>query len=278
MKNNPLVSVIVVSKNSSETIGACLLSIKNQNYPNIELILVDNKSKDNTILISRKYTDTIFNKGPERSAQRNYGAIKSTGDFVCFIDSDMELEEDVVSKAIEAIKLSNAKILVLPELSIGFGFWAKCKALERSFYLNVDWMEAARFFDSKIFKEFNGFDEENTGTEDFDLPQRIKTKYGDKIESRIDCFIKHNERNLSLYKTLRKKFYYAQNLNEYKKNNLIKLKKQSSILQRYSLFFKDYNKLFKNPIVGIGMLFMKTSEFIAGGFGYLLSNVLKNKK
>lgn len=77
--NQPLVSVIVPTYNSEKFIGACLESIKNQMYTNIELIVVDNNSTDKTKEIAWRYTDKVFNKGPERSAQRNFGAKNSIG-------------------------------------------------------------------------------------------------------------------------------------------------------------------------------------------------------
>ena len=56
-------------------IDACLRSIQNQSYfiESLEIIVVDNNSSDKTRDIARRYTDKIFIKGPERSAQRNYG-------------------------------------------------------------------------------------------------------------------------------------------------------------------------------------------------------------
>lgn len=42
-------------------------------------------------------------------------------------------------------------------------------------------------------------------------------------------------------------------------------------MRRYQLFFSQSKKLFQNPILGLGMLFLKTSEFAAGGVGYILS-------
>jgi glycosyltransferase involved in cell wall biosynthesis len=59
---NPLVSLIIPTYNSSKTIEDCLKSIKNQNYENIELIVVDNNSKDNTKEIALKYTNKVYNK------------------------------------------------------------------------------------------------------------------------------------------------------------------------------------------------------------------------
>ena len=63
--DNPLVSVIVPTKNSSKTLEACLRSIKEQSYKNIEIIVVDNNSIDDTKESAKKYTDKVFNFGPE---------------------------------------------------------------------------------------------------------------------------------------------------------------------------------------------------------------------
>jgi glycosyltransferase involved in cell wall biosynthesis len=271
------VSVIIPTKNSSSTLEKCLLSIKNQSYNNVEIIVVDNNSTDNTKGISRKFTNYVFNYGPERSAQRNHGVLQSSGDYVLIIDSDMQLEENVVLDSVKLMNDENILGIVIPEESFGIGFWAQCKKLERSFYVGIPWMEAARFFRKDTFTEIHGYDEENTGTEDYDLPQRIQLKYGKNSISHIDSYIMHDEGDISLIRTCKKKFYYAKRLTKYHaiSANQENFKKQSSIIQRYFLFFSNPIKLFKNPIIGIGMLFMKTNEFFFGGLGYLLKKDLE---
>lgn len=267
----PLLSVIVPTRNSEATIGACLKSVKSQTYKNLEIIIVDNNSLDNTKKIARQFTELIFNKGPERSAQRNYGAANSKGNYLLFIDSDMILEEKVAEDCIKVSTDKNIGAVIIPEESFGKGFWAKCKALERSFYLRVDWIEAVRFIPKRVFNEFHGFDENLVSAEDWDLNQRIKKKY--KI-SRIDSFIKHDEGSLSLIQLLRKKMYYGSQLRNYssKKENSQDFKSQSSVIKRYRLFFADPKKLFTNPSVGLGMLFMKTCEFMSMALGYVLKS------
>lgn len=274
MKTNPLISVIVSTKNEEKNINSCLKSIKNQTYKNLEIIVVDNNSQDKTVKIAKKYTKLVFNKGPERSAQRNFGVLKAKGKYFLFIDSDMELSKEVVEDCIQLVE--NYKTVggvIIPEESVGEGFWTKCKALERSFYIGIDWIEAPRFFPKKIFNEFKGYDEKQTGTEDYDLPQRIKQRMGEKSISRVNSFIYHHEGRLKLWYTLKKKYYYAKTANVYakKKSNKAYFNKQANILERYKLFFSRPKKLFKNPLVGLGMLFMKTTEFAAGGLGYFLS-------
>lgn len=104
----------------------------------------------------------------------------------------------------------------------------------------------------------------------WDLSQRIG-KLG-KIE-RIREFIYHKEGKISLTKTVKKKFYYSKHLARYatKEINKNSASSQLNILARYKLFFSRPKKLFKNPILGFGMIFMKTCEFDSGGFGYIIS-------
>lgn len=269
----PLISIIVPTKNSELFLKQCLRSIKSQTYKNFEIIVVDNYSTDRTYEIARKYTKLVFRQGPERSAQRNFGANKSRGEYVLFIDSDMELSVDVVKHCAQQVEdyVGQKKLggIIIPEKSTGVGFWAKCKALERSFYVGVDWIEAARFFPKDIFIKVNGFDEKLTSGEDWDLSQRIRNKYA---LARIGSFIYHNEGKLMLSETIRKKYYYAKKISPYLKKNSSKNNrdKQMSIIKRYKLFFSNPKKLFSDPAVGIGMLFMKTTEFGVGGIGYLL--------
>lgn len=274
MKKDPLVSVLVHTRNSQRTIKKHLESIKGQLYKNIEIILVDNNSTDSTVNIAKKFTQKTYNFGPERSAQRNFAAKKAEGKYLLVPDSDMILGRKVVSQCVSLIlKDSRIKAVIIPEESIGTGFWTECKILERSFYLGTDWIESVRFFDRKTFEDLSGYDEENTGTEDFDLSQRIVKKYGKEAIGRIKEFILHDEGEISLIQQLKKKFYYAQNLNVYKKNNLDYYKIQIDIIKRYSLFFSDPKKLLKNPLVSIGLFFLKTLEFIAGGLGFLKGNM-----
>lgn len=271
--NNIFVSIIVPTKNSAKFLGECLESIKNQTYQNIELIVVDNNSTDNTKEIARKYTGKVFNQGHERSAQRNFGVVQSNGEYVLIIDSDMKLSEKVVENCVIKIE-SNKKIvgIIIPEESFGEGFWAQCKKLERSFYVGVDWMEAARFFRKETYEEVGGYDENMVSGEDWDLSQRIE-KLG-RID-RVNEFIFHNEGKISLWKTMRKKLYYAHQFSIYLKKNKQerKMKSQAGILTRYWLFLSQPMKLFKNPFIGIGMLFMKTCEFGFGGMVYLMIRI-----
>ena len=273
MNDLPIVSIIVPTRDSSQFLEACLVSIKEQTYPNIELIVVDNNSTDATKEIAQKYTDKVFNQGPERSAQRNFGAKESSGEYLVFIDSDMTVSPEVVSEAVQVITANlNLVGVVIPEESFGEGFWAKCKKLERSFYVGVSWIEAARFFKKSVFTAIGGYNSDMVSGEDWDISQRIESQ--GKL-GRVGSYIFHNEGTINLWKTLQKKYYYAQKFSQYTSANVgnVNTSKQTGLVSRYMLFFKQPKKLFQDPILGLGMLFMKTCEFGFGGVGYVTEKI-----
>lgn len=131
-------------------------------------------------------------------------------------------------------------------------------------------MEAARFFYRKDFNDAGGYDVKMVSGEDWDLSQRIEAK--GKL-ARTTAYIHHNEGRISLFKTIKKKLYYAKLFASYTANSgsQDKVQQQTNLLGRYKLFLSQPKKLFRNPILGIGMLFMKTCEFGFGGIGYLIA-------
>ncbi len=264
--------MIVPTYNSASVLHACLASITSQSYPNIELIVVDNNSKDATKSIAKKFTEKVYSKGPERSAQRNYGVSVSSGEYLLLIDSDMELGLQVVEQSVNAFTQDNSLVaIVIPEESFGESYWAKCRRLERSFYLNVEWMEAARAFRRSAYMSAKGYDESMVSGEDWDLAQRLANQ---GKSGRIQDYIRHNEGNLKLVDDLKKKFFYAQEIKHYTsaKSNIKNIKRQTNLMHRYILFLSDPKKLFINPALGIGVLILKGLEFTVGALGYLLSS------
>lgn len=270
---SPLVSIIITTKNEEEYISHLLESIRKQAYKTVETIVVDNNSTDKTKAIAKSFGVSVFEKGPERSAQRNFGALKAKGAYLLFLDADMELTPQVVEECVDLIYKDKLCGVVIPEQSFGIGFWAKCKALERSFYLGVPWIESARFYQRTIFQDLGGYDETLTGPEDFELSQRCKQLFGVKSIGSISSFILHNEGKLSLWGSLKKKYYYGKKMSQYQKKESAKgyFYKQANIFTRYGLFFQKKRIILGNPIVFMGMLIMKALEMGAILLGKLFS-------
>lgn len=262
---NPLVSVVITTKNEEKDIGRFLESMKKQSYENIESIVVDNNSKDKTKEIARKYTKKIYNKGPERSVQRNFGVSKAKGKYVLILDADMELTKNVVKSCIEVITDSKHKALIVPEKTVGDNFMAKVRDFEREMYMGDLTIEVARFFEKGVFKKFGGYDADLTGTEDYDLPKRISEKYSIGWSKE---YILHHEENLTLFKQLKKKFYYANRSALYVDKHPDLIKTQGNMLFRKA-YFRNWKKFIKKPLLGVSFIFIRVLETTAAISGYI---------
>ncbi len=269
--SKPIVSIIITTKNEALVIERLLKSILNQSYKNIETIVVDNKSSDSTKQIARKYTKHVYDFGPERSAQRNYGAKAAKGEYVFFLDADMELSKDVVKECVVRMQ-KNKKLggVSIPEESMTTTFWEKVKGYERSFYVDDpnEKTDAARFFSRKVFDELGGYDQSITGPEDWDLPERMMKK-GYKTE-KIDKFIYHYERVPNPFKLAQKKYYYALTSHRYLKKHNIPVFSQKTIYFLRPTFYRQWKKLLIHPVLTLAMFFMFFVEQFGGGMGFLV--------
>jgi glycosyltransferase involved in cell wall biosynthesis len=258
-----LVSVVVPTRNSERTLDACLKSIRLQVHEPIELIVVDNHSTDDTLRIARQYCDIVEIAGPERSAQRNHGARLAHGDYLLFIDSDMTLAAQVVGDCLNAARTINAPGVIIPEVSVGEGFLAQCRALERSCYAGDDAIEAARFFPRLSFEESDGFDEKLTAFEDWDLSVRISA--GRRFP-RTASYITHDEGRLRLGAALAKKRNYGASFHYYwRKHGRSSLSQANPIFR--TAFIRNWRRLLHHPVLTIGFLSLKTLEAGAGIWG-----------
>jgi len=260
-----LVSIIITTKNSARTLEACLRSVRDQTYRPIEIIVVDNHSADETLAIAKKYADRVLQAGPERCAQRNAGIRESTGEYVCIIDSDMTLQNDVIEKCVAAIS-RESEAVVIPERSFGVGFWSACKAAERECYLEDENTTGARFFTRRVLDEVGFYDETFIGGEDWDLS--IRATNGLK-PSFAQSLILHDEGRQSFIGLCRKKFYYGAGLRIFiKKHGADALRRLQPM--RPALL-RGLARIFRKPLIGAGFVVMKSGELAAVLLGMLLN-------
>ena len=201
------VSFVVPTKNAARTIAACVRSLRQQAYPSIEIILVDNHSSDRTCEIAAEYVDQVIVAGPERCAQRNIGAAASTGEIVVFVDADMVLEPGIAAEAALLIGAGELDALVLPEQAFGENFFAECRSLEKRLYLGDPSVEAARAIRRSLFDAVGGWDETLTAGEDWDLSDRLRAA-GCRM-GRTAGQVWHDEGTVRLFAQFKKKRYYG---------------------------------------------------------------------
>ena len=253
--STPTVSFVVPTRNSARTIAACVLSLRNQTYASVEVVVVDNESTDDTAERALAAgADRVVIAGPERCAQRNRGAAESRGEFVVFIDSDMVLEPAIASQIVEQFEQHpELGALIIPEHSFGDGFWTRCSVLEKSLYVGNESVEAARAFRREVFDAVGGWNENLTAAEDWDLDDRIRA-HG-VIVGRVDAFIWHDEGKLRLRGTFGKKRYYGQWIAAY----LDAHDDGSRRIRRSGLLDKK-GDLMRHPILTGGMVTLKSVE------------------
>lgn len=110
------VSIIIPVYNGQNTIGRTLSMILQSSYTNIEIIVVNDGSSDNSIDVCKKFQkedNRIFvytkDNGGVASA-RNYGVEHSTGKYLCFCDQDDYVERDMYLEMIKKISQDNSEI------------------------------------------------------------------------------------------------------------------------------------------------------------------------
>lgn len=269
MPEKDLVSVIIPTKNSGRTLENCIRSVVSQSYTRTEIIIVDAFSTDNTREIAESYCAKIVKSSAEISGSRNIGAQKSSGKFILSLDADMELTRNVIDDCVKKAQ-QGYDAVIIPEESVGRGFWSRCRALEKSLYIGDDAMEAARFFRESTFNSVNGYDADLLFGEDKDLDIRTR-RAGFKI-ARIDSLIKHHEGRLTLREALSKKERYGKTIDRYQIKHPEEARQQLSIIR--PPFARNWRRLLNDPLSAVGLVILKTCELGAIEFGFLKSRSL----
>lgn len=110
------ISVIVPVYNSEGTLDKCVTSLLDQTYNDVEVILVDNCSSDNSYRICQEFKKNNKNvlcfslKSRGVSNARNFGISKSRGDYITFVDSDDYIDASAFEKVINEMEGANANV------------------------------------------------------------------------------------------------------------------------------------------------------------------------
>jgi glycosyltransferase involved in cell wall biosynthesis len=253
------VSVVVTTRNSGQTLGACLGSIRAQTYPAIELVVVDNHSSDETLDTAGKYADQVVTIGPERSAQRNHGASLNHAGLLLFIDADMVLDPEVIAEGVRLLESSGLPAVVIPEETVGEGFWTACRSLERGCYTGDDTIEAARLYTRDAFDTAGGFDIEMNGGEDWDLSRRVAR--GRRLP-RTRAMIHHDEGRTRLRTVYTKRRYYAPGYLAFVRKHGRGAIAQGNPIFR-AAYARNWRTLARHPLLTAGMFTLKAVELAA---------------
>jgi glycosyltransferase involved in cell wall biosynthesis len=187
MKNPPLVSVILPAYNRAWTLKDAIDSVLDQDYPNIELIVIDDGSTDNTQKLLFSYKEKLMiltQKNAGVSAARNAGIKKSKGEFIALLDSDDAWDKKKISCQVEFFS-KNPEALICQTEEI----WIRNKKrvnpkikhkkpsgmiFEKSLHLCLV-SPSAVMMRRELFDIKGLFNEEFTVCEDYDLWLRVSS-------------------------------------------------------------------------------------------------------
>lgn len=253
---DPDATVIVTTKNVERTLAACLRSVRAQDHPSLEILVVDNHSTDRTGQIAAELADRVLVAGPERSAQRNLGVREARGTWVLWIDADMVLAPDVLSSSIAEAESTGAVAVSVPERTVGDGFWTACRTLERSCYLDDPALFNPRLLRRDYLLGLGGFDVTMAGPEDADL--RLRLRADGAVVSHVAAMIDHDEGRLTLAEVARKRVYYGRSLPSFAASNPGAVREQARATLRS--FVRHRRDLAAEPAHACGLVLMRTVE------------------
>ncbi|WP_336358120.1 glycosyltransferase family 2 protein [Haloarcula sp. CGMCC 1.6347] len=216
MTDRALVSIIIPTYNSQNTIAFCLESIKSQTYEPIEVIVVDGGSEDRTVEICENYSVSVIETDLGMAASRVKGAEISKGEFLLHVDSDMELSQHVVQECVNSMDSYDA--LIIPEVNTGETYWAKCTDVGKkvSRQKNVGHL---RFLSNELYFKLGGHNPKLLYKEDLEFHMLVESS-GENI-GHISSEIQHHLGKTRLIDLFNHRLKYMRSIDQYKKNRRV---------------------------------------------------------
>ena len=182
------VSIITVCYNSGATIEHTIKSVLMQSYKNIEYIIVDGNSADNTKAIINKYTGSIaiFISEPDNGLfdAMNKGIYAATGDIIGFLNSDDYYKDDLVLEKVIQKFTGNSDAVYGDIVYVDKNDTSKIKRYWHSgnfsrYKMKLGWMppHPSFFLRNHIYKKYGTFNTDFKISADYELMLRLIYKY-----------------------------------------------------------------------------------------------------
>lgn len=153
----PDISIIIPCKNEEQYISLCLDALlkQTQHFPKSEIILVDNGSTDSTLDIARRYGTLIkLLRLPHHtiSEVRNHGAMNSIGEWLTFVDADVEVDDNWGANFIRSIDEFEKKGINLSNIITGSTY----SIPQKSCWIERVWFHSLTSRDKSSDRYING--------------------------------------------------------------------------------------------------------------------------
>jgi len=292
------VSVIVTIYNSEKYLEKCLDSIVKQSYSNIEIILVDDASKDSSIQICNKFQKEderikIIQKGHMGvSGARNAGIENATGEYILFVDSDDWIDYNTIKYLIDIYNKNKNTDIIL----FGIKKYYMSKILEPKLNLkNNEKLEEKEYNLDEILPELIEYEKINSPVNKIyktEIIKKQKIRFDVNIEIAEDLLFNiHYFKNINNVYILNREFYNYRIENEnslthkYIENKYEQLifvnkemEKWINQLNNKNLQYKCKYIKFKNIVSCIRSLSHKKCNYAESEKKQYLKNIKKNNK
>jgi GT2 family glycosyltransferase len=203
------VSVVIPCFNQAQYLGDAIASVLAQTYANVELIVIDDGSTDNTEETASAYPGARLLRQTNRglAAARNAGLAASRGDYLVFLDSDDRLLPSALESGLKAFARHPACAFVagghrmirfdrtpLWEHTAGPEEDDLYRALLRRNFIA---MHAAVMYQRFVFEAVGGFDPRPRGTEDYEMYLRIAKRYPIALHPHIVAEYRVHDSNMT---------------------------------------------------------------------------------
>jgi glycosyltransferase involved in cell wall biosynthesis len=210
----PLISVVMPSFNKVRYIEKSILSVLNQSYQNIELIIIDGGSEDGTLDVIKKYDQFIHywvsEKDNGQSDALNKGFKKANGEILCWMNTDDLFLPGALATASQTLTRN-------PKKKICYGDWVSIdeddKIIDKHFALDFDsnhlkyegflFNAQSLFWTQEVHKSFSGFDTSLNKTMDYQMMIEFgtnQTKHSFiRIEKTLAAFRRYADQKTGIY-------------------------------------------------------------------------------
>jgi glycosyltransferase len=183
------ISIITIAWNSGKSIGDAIKSVVSQTYPDIEYIIVDGLSKDNTMEVVKSFGTKVTKSVSERDKgiydALNKGIAMAEGDVIGFMHSDdLFADEFVIEKVVKLFKETGAdsiygdlEYVYKNDTSKVLRYWKSGKFSLRN--LKMGWMppHPTLYIKREVYQKYGGFDISFKIAADYDSMLRFLGKY-----------------------------------------------------------------------------------------------------
>lgn len=168
------ISIIIPTLNEAGYIKEAIAT--SQAYTNIEVIIVDGGSKDDTIEIAESLGIKVISSSPGRAVQMNTGAVAASGNILLFLHADTRLPagfDEMICTALQKPGIVAGAFNLRIDASLLSLRWVEWGINVRSHFFQMPYGDQAIFLTKAIFQEIGGFPELPI-MEDFELMRRLK--------------------------------------------------------------------------------------------------------